>query len=66
MKVGDWIETPRFCGVRIKEVFDHEEDARNSGYTEPTFYEDPEHGIIGKSLDMYHMEFAAFRKHSPV
>ena len=61
MKVGDRVNTPRFCTVRIKEVFDSREEAAQAGYKEPTFYEG-EYGVAGKSLDMYHMEFAAYRK----
>lgn len=64
MKKGDWIETPRFCGVRIKEMFDSREEAAAAGYKEPTHYEDPEYGVAGKSLDMYHMEFAGYIKSS--
>ena len=62
MKVGDWIETPRFCGVRIKAVFDSKEEAYANRFTEPTYYEGSEgYEILGKTLDMYHMEFAAVR-----
>lgn len=62
MKIGDIIYTPRFCTVRIKEIFENKEAARKNGYEEPTYYDDPEWGIVGKSLDMYHMAFAAYRK----
>lgn len=61
MQEGDWIYTPRFCTVKIKEVFADKTDARSAGYTEPTYYENPEYGVAGKSLDMYHMEFAAYK-----
>ena len=39
MEVGKWVQTPRFCGVRISEVFSSEADARAAGYTEPTYYQ---------------------------
>lgn len=62
MKVGDQVYTPRFCTVTIKEVFESVEDAWKAGYVEYTDYRgDPGWGVRGKSLDMYHMEFAAFR-----
>ena len=62
MKAGDWIETPRFSGVRIEAVYDSKEEAYTNGFTEPTYYEDSEgYEILGKALDMYHMEFAAVR-----
>ena len=62
MKKGARVETPRFCTVKIEEVFETQTEAMAAGFTEPTFYENPEYGILGKSLDLYHMEFAAFRK----
>ena len=58
MKVGDSIYTPRFCTVRIKVIFENEAEARAAGYCEPTYYKG-DYIILGKSLDMYHMEFAA-------
>lgn len=62
MKKGDWIETPRFCGVRIKEVFDTEAEARAAGYRQPTHYDKGDGWtILGKTLDEYHMKFAAAR-----
>ena len=65
MKTGDMVYTPRFCTVRIKNVFDSWEEAYAAGYKEPTHYpvkDDPEYGVMGKSLDLYHMEFAAYRR----
>ena len=62
MKKGARVETPRFCTVKIEEVFETRTEAMVAGFTEPTFYEDSKYGILGKSLDQYHMEFAAFRK----
>ena len=63
MKKGDYVQTPRFGGVWIEEVYDNEFKARMDGFTETTHYwDDPEYGINGKSLDMYHMKFAAYKK----
>ena len=62
LKKGSRVYTPRFCTVIVKEVFDNELEAKKEGYQEPTFYEDPDYAIRGKSIDMYHMEFAAFKK----
>ncbi len=62
IKKGDWVVTPRFLKVRIEKVFQREETARKYGFTEPTHYRDDEYGILGKSLDLYHMIFAAYKK----
>lgn len=61
MKKGDYVYTPRFCTVRINEVYDTREEAAKNGYTEPTHY-NGDYEILGKSLDMYHMKFAAIKK----
>ena len=63
MQEGDRIYTPRFCTVRISEVFQNEKDARFAGFVEPThYYDDPEFGILGKSIDLNRMIFAAYKK----
>lgn len=62
MKKGDRVMTPRFCTVTIKHVFSNRENAVKKGYTEPTHYQDASYGILGKSIDMYHMEFSAYKK----
>ena len=56
---GDIIRTPRFLNVKIEEVFESPEKARAAGYTEPTHFADEHYEVLGKSLDMYHMAFAA-------
>ncbi len=67
MKKGDYVQTRRFGRVKIEEVFETERMARGNGFTETTHYwDDPEYGVYGKSLDMYHMEFAAFKKPAPM
>ena len=63
MKKGEYVQTRRFGRVKIEEVFNSEFDARMAGFTETTHYwDDPDYGVYGKSLDMYHMVFAGFRK----
>lgn len=62
MKKGDYIYTPRFCTVRIEKVFEDEESAIAAGFKEPTHYVDSEYGILGKSLNIRQMEFAAYKK----
>lgn len=62
MQAGDKVVTPRFLTVTIKEVFESRKEARERGYVEPTHYENDEYDILGKSLDLYHMEFAAAKK----
>lgn len=61
MNKGDYVYTPRFCTVKIEEVFESETAANDAGYTEPTYYSDDEYKILGKSIDMYHMQFAAVK-----
>ena len=58
IKVGDYVYTPRFCTVQISDVLESEKEARSRGYREPTYYEG-NHVILGKVLDLNHMEFAA-------
>ena len=62
MNIGDHVRTPRFCTVQIDAVFAEESEARKCGYTEPTYYRGNDYTILGKSLDMYHMIFAAIPK----
>ena len=62
MNIGSYVQTPRFCTVRIDAVFSEEQEARSCGYTEPTHYRGADYIILGKSLDMYHMIFAAVPK----
>ena len=61
MRIGDSVCTPRFCTVRIKAIFENEAEARAAGFCEPTYYKG-DHIILGKSLDMFHMESAAIPK----
>lgn len=59
---GDYVRTPRFLSVEIKEVFDNPELMHEAGYTETTHFQDPDYEVCGKSLDINHMIFAAARK----
>lgn len=62
MKAGDHVKTPRFLTVKIEKVFETEEEARKEGFTEPTHYNRKDgYDIVGKSLDVYHMLFAAYK-----
>ena len=61
IKIGTRLETPRFCTVKISALFETEQDARSAGYTEPTHLYDLPYKVVGKSIDMYHMKFAAFK-----
>ena len=63
MKQGDYVSTPRFGRVKLEAVYNTEDEANAAGYRETTHYwDDPEYGILGKSLDLYHMEFEAYKK----
>lgn len=61
MRADDYVRTPRFCNVKIRETFASVKEMRRAGYTEPTYYQG-EYEVLGRSIDMYHMEFAAARK----
>ena len=60
MRIGDRVETPRFCTVTIAEIFDDQETAYKAGFQEPSYYKG-DFEIYGKSLDQYHMVFAAVK-----
>lgn len=62
MKKGEHVRTPQFLTVKIEKVFRCEANARKNGFTEPTHYKNDKYGIIGKSLGLYHMEFAVYKK----
>ncbi len=62
MNIGDWIDTPRFCKVRIDAIFADAAEAAQAGYTEPTHFRDSEWIIKGKSIDRYTMRFAAISR----
>ena len=62
IKKGDYVLTPRFCTVKIDKVFKSRENAAKAGYTEPTHFQDYDFGVVGKSIGINRMTFAAFRK----
>lgn len=57
--VGDYIRTPRFLSVQIEAVFDCEDAMRAAGYTEPTHFQDGDYLVMGKSIGLNRMCFAA-------
>lgn len=64
MKKGDYVSTPRFCTVKIEDVFETEQDAKMNGYTEPTHYKyqySDGYDILGKHTDLNRMNFAAVK-----
>lgn len=61
MNKGDYIYTPRFCNVRIEEVFENRDEAMENGYTEPTHYRG-DYDVLGKSIGVNRMVFAAVKK----
>jgi len=62
MKIGDWIDTPRFCKVKITEVFNTRSTAMEFGFDEPTHYKSPEYEILGKHTGINRMIFAAVKR----
>lgn len=63
MNKGDQVYTPRFCTVRIEEVYEEAREARAAGYYEPTYYnKNPDYDILGKHTGTNRMAFAAVRK----
>jgi len=63
IKIGDYIETPRFLKVRITAVFEYVDVARECGFYEPTHYSSDEWVILGKPIVENHMWFAAAKIH---
>ena len=64
MKPGDYVKTPRFLTVKIETVFNSYKEAEAAGYKETTHYtlkHDDGYDVVGKQLDMYHMEFAGVK-----
>lgn len=62
MKKGDQVCTPRFLNVEITEVFKSGKEARENGFTEPTYYRSDDYDVLGKNIDCLHMVFAAVEK----
>lgn len=64
MKIGDYIETPRFLRVKISEIYEDNSRAVEDGFTEPTHYRDDDYYIRGKVTSTNRMSFAAIRRTS--
>lgn len=62
LKAGDRVYTPRFCTVKIKEVFAGRKEAVSAGYYESTGYEVNGIVVVGKVTGVNRMEFAAYSK----
>lgn len=62
MKIGEWIDTPRFCKVKIDAIYENREQAYNDGFNEPTHYNSSWYDIYGKNTSINHMIFAAIKK----
>jgi hypothetical protein len=63
--IGEYIDTPRFCKVKIAEIFNSTTTALRNGFTEPTHYNKAAYfDILGKNTGESKMEFALVRKTS--
>ena len=62
MKKGDRVYTPRFCSVKIEEVFPSREEAAKHGYTEPTHYHKDGYTVLGWFYELNHAQFAAVKE----
>lgn len=62
IEIGTKVYTERFCTVTIDTMFSDPKEAAECGYTEPTYTSVDGWDIKGKSLDCYHMIFAAVKK----
>ncbi|UQZ88302.1 hypothetical protein C4J81_03405 [Deltaproteobacteria bacterium Smac51] len=62
MKKGDFVNTPRFCKVKIQKVFRSQQNALKAGYNVPTWYEDYlGYQVYGKHTGPNLMIFAAVK-----
>lgn len=61
IKKDAYIYTPRFCTVRVSEVYESEIELITAGYSEPTYYDDGRWTIRGRSIGLNRMIFAASR-----
>lgn len=62
IKVGDKVKTPRFLTIRIAAMFESVKLAESCGFTEPTHFENDRYEILGKSIGLNLMIFAAVEK----
>ena len=64
MKIGDFVNTPRFCKVELAAVFPCPCTARERGFVEPTHFQNDQWEIWGKHTGKDMMIFAAILKHA--
>lgn len=62
MKIGDYVETPRFLMVKISEVYESPLAAWEDGYRESAHYNEGLYGVFGKSVGENKMVFAAVKR----
>ena len=51
MKAGDYVQVPRFGGIKIDKVFKSQMEALAEGYVEPTHYHKDGYGVYGKHVE---------------
>jgi hypothetical protein len=59
IQIGDKVQTPRFCTVRIAAMFENVKLAEDCGFTNSTDFRDEDYHILGKSIGENRMLFAA-------
>ena len=62
LQKGDHLYSPRFCDIAMEEIYDTTEELSQAGYNECTYIKSDSWDVRGKSLDQYHMLFAAAPK----
>lgn len=62
LEKGDHLYSPRFCDIAMEEVFATTKELTDAGYNECTYIKSENWDVRGKSLDQYHMLFAAAPK----
>ena len=62
LEKGDHLYSPRFCDIAMEEVYSSTEELSRAGYNECTYIKSDNWDVRGKSLDQYHMLFAAAPK----
>lgn len=62
MKTNERIYTPRFATVTVEKIFESKKEARQEGYTEPTYYNENGYTILGKSTGWNEMVFAGVKE----
>lgn len=57
-QIGDYIQTPRFCQVRVSAVFANFDDCYACGFTESAHVAGKDFLVYGKSIGVNRMIFA--------